>query len=68
MCKATCVCLCTLESTLNVEEKNFPSGDALTVSILYCEAPTQLLGYLNEIQHFQLYRPRFSNGGIQRGP
>jgi len=40
------VCVCTLESTLNVEEKNFPSGDTLTVSILYCEAPMQLLGYL----------------------
>jgi len=30
MCEATCVYLCTLESTLNVEEKNnFPSGDTL---------------------------------------
>jgi hypothetical protein len=47
MCEATCVYLCTLESTLNVEEKNnFPSGIHLTVSTLYCEAPTQLLGLL----------------------
>jgi hypothetical protein len=46
MCKATCVCLCPLESTLNVEEKNFPSGGYINRFYTLLRSTDAIIGYL----------------------
>ena len=46
MCEATCVCLCTLEWTLNVEEKNLPSGDTFNRFYTLLRSTDAIIGLL----------------------